>query len=85
VDEEIEKRVQILISRGELAAEEGRRLRQKLLTLPSQDPRGAWPDDEDLARALAERGMPTRDDLERLLKQLDALSTQLDEIAEHKD
>ena len=85
VDEEIEKRVQALIGRGELAAEEGRRLRQKLISLPSQSPRGAWPDHEELARALAQQGVPTREDLRGLLEQLEALSTQLDEIAEHKN
>jgi hypothetical protein len=29
--------------------------------------------------------VPTREDLQRLLEQLEALSTQLDEIAQHKD
>jgi polyhydroxyalkanoate synthesis repressor PhaR len=80
VDEEIEDRVQTLISRGELAAEEGRRLRQKLLALPTQNPRAPWPNDEDLAQALAKRGVPTREDLQRVLSQLDELAAQLDQI-----
>jgi polyhydroxyalkanoate synthesis repressor PhaR len=82
VDEEIEERVQTLISRGELAAEEGRHLRQKLLTRSTQNPGAPWPDDEDLARALAERGVPTREDLQRIFDQLDELSAQLDQMAE---
>ena len=81
VDEEIEDRVQTLINRGELAAEEGRRLRQKLLAQPTQNPGGLWPGGEELARALAERGVPTREDLQRIHDQLDELSAQLDKMA----
>jgi polyhydroxyalkanoate synthesis repressor PhaR len=80
VDEEIERRLQALVSRGELASEEGRLLRKKLLDerLPTTTP---WPDEADLERALDRRGLPSKADLEQVLGQLDALATKLDELS----
>jgi polyhydroxyalkanoate synthesis repressor PhaR len=79
-DEEIEGRIQALISRGELAEEEGHRLREKLLAP------GRWPwsmptlSDRDLAQRLRERGVPTRDDLQQIVAQLEALGEKLDRL-----
>ena len=80
VDEEIERRLQTLISRGELATEEGRLLRRKLLdvSLPSSEP--SKPEEMDLERALDRRGVPTQPDLQQVLVQLDALTAKLDEL-----
>ena len=80
VDEEIERRLQALISRGELATEEGRLLRKKLLDerLPTTT---TWPDETELERALDRRGVPTQTDLEEVFGQLDALATKLDELS----
>lgn len=82
IDEEIEQRIQALVERGELAAEEGLRLRDKLLThalLPSQAPQLS---EQDLERALSRRGVPTRDDLKQLFDQLDQLATELDGVSQ---
>jgi polyhydroxyalkanoate synthesis repressor PhaR len=77
-DEEIEGRIQALITRGELAEEEGHRLREKLLA-PG---RRLWPaptlSDQDLAQRLREQGVPTQDDLQQIVAQLEALSEKLD-------
>jgi polyhydroxyalkanoate synthesis repressor PhaR len=81
VDEEIEQRLQALISRGELAAEEGHRLGDKLLGPRSQPVDVIWPSDADIERALDERGVPTQDDLQRVLEQLELLSAKLDTLA----
>jgi polyhydroxyalkanoate synthesis regulator phasin len=81
VDEEIEQRVQALISRGELAAEEGRRLREKLLAHGGQPSGTALPSDQELERLLNERGVPTHDDLQQVLDQLDILAAKLDRVA----
>ena len=80
VDEEIERRLQALISRGELATEEGHLLRKKLLdqNLPPTDI--PWPAEVDLERALDRRGVPTHDDLQQVFVQLDALTSKLDEL-----
>lgn len=80
VDEEIEQRVQALISRGELAAEEGRRLREKLLKQETRPANAALPNEQELERMLSERGVPTQDDLQQILDQLDALTAKLDEV-----
>jgi polyhydroxyalkanoate synthesis repressor PhaR len=81
VDEEIERRVQSLINRGELAAEEGLHLRDKLVSqgyLPSLARR---PTEQDLERMLSKQDVPTHDDLQQILAQLDELTTKLDQIA----
>ena len=80
VDEEIERRVQSLISRGELAAEEGLHLRDKLLSqgyLPSVARR---PTEQDLERVLSKQGVPTHDDLQQIMEQLDALAARLNQL-----
>jgi polyhydroxyalkanoate synthesis repressor PhaR len=80
VDEEIERRLQTLINRGELATEEGLFLRKKLLdqNLPPTDI--PWPAEVDLERALDRRGVPTHADLQQVFMQLDALTTKLDDL-----
>jgi polyhydroxyalkanoate synthesis repressor PhaR len=80
VDEEIERRLQSLISRGELATEEGLRLRDKLLRQNEVSPETRWPNEEDLERVLDERGVPSQQDLQQILVQLETLASKLDEI-----
>jgi len=78
VDREIERRVRVLINRGELDRREGLRLRDKLLAL-SRGPAGmAWSSEQSLERVLARWGVPTRDDFQQLIEQLEVLETQLD-------
>jgi polyhydroxyalkanoate synthesis repressor PhaR len=85
VDEEIERRIQTLISGGEVAAEEGLRLRDKLLAQGQWLSGATWLREEDLERALEERGVPTRQEFEQLSEQLDALGRELDSLAERSD
>ena len=80
VDEEIERRLQSLISRGELAAEEGLRLRDKLLRPGEGSSESRWPSEEDLERVLDERGVPRQQDLQQVLVQLEVLAAKLDEV-----
>ena len=80
VDEEIERRLQALVSRGELAAEEGRRLRDKLLAQSHQLSAIDFPAEQALERALQKRGVPTQDDLNKVLEQLEALADSLDQL-----
>ncbi|GAB4548770.1 MAG: polyhydroxyalkanoate synthesis regulator DNA-binding domain-containing protein [Anaerolineae bacterium] len=80
VDEVIEQRLQDLLKRGELAEEEFRRLRDRLLSgefplLPRPEPRG-----EDLVQALVQRGLPSRGDFEKLNHQVEALLDKLDAL-----
>jgi polyhydroxyalkanoate synthesis repressor PhaR len=76
VDEEIEARVDRLVAAGELAAEEGGRLAQKLVGLGRVSRSEPARAEEALARALARHRLPTRDDVDRL-------SALLDELAGH--
>lgn len=80
VDEEIEQRVQALIGRGELAAEDGRRLRDRLLALGHRQPERQWPSEEDVEEVLAKRGVPRREDLRQILEQLEELASKLDNV-----
>lgn len=76
VDEEIEKRLQDLVNRGELAGEEGARLRNKLLG------RGPSLGQVDLEEFVHNRGIPTRDEIRQLEDKLDAVARQLERIAQ---
>jgi polyhydroxyalkanoate synthesis repressor PhaR len=80
IDEEIENRIDRLIKQGELAEDEARRWRDKLLsdeetTLPAPDL-----DEDEFQRLLDERGIPTRRELESLTEQLDDLVSKLDSL-----
>lgn len=80
VDEEIDRRLQFLISKGDLGKEDGLRLREKLLS-PAMGVREA-DDNEgpDLEQLLTAHGVPTRDELERLHAQIEQLSSKLDSM-----
>jgi polyhydroxyalkanoate synthesis repressor PhaR len=82
VDEEIERRVRSLVNQGELAEGEGRRLVEKLVSESRElrvEPR---PDEEHLEKLLAERGVPTREDFQQLVEQLDVLAAKLQELSQ---
>lgn len=84
VDSEIERRMKDMISRGELAREEGTRLLEKLLSYSQQGGNSAEDppatDAEAVQRALDERDVPNRSEIEKLMDQLDTLAAKLDEI-----
>lgn len=84
VDEEIDRRVQDLISKGELAREEGLRLREKLLSPMAAASDTAVPSQAELERILADHGVPTREELERLHAQIEALSTKLEGVIDQQ-
>lgn len=73
VDDEIERRLQTLINRGELAREEGTRLRNKLLNRES----GV---EEEIEHALTARGVPRKEEIQRLNQQIETLATKLDAL-----
>jgi polyhydroxyalkanoate synthesis repressor PhaR len=80
VDEEIERRIQALVNQGELAAEQGSLLLNQLLAQGQQFRKALWPTEQDLERLLAKRGVPSSDDLQRIVEQLEALAAKLDAI-----
>lgn len=80
VDQEIEKRITTLIDMGELTAEEGQNLLDKLLAVRDRSHADNIPSDEELERLLEKHGVPTEEDLRELNKRLDELVAKLDEI-----
>lgn len=81
VDEEIEHRLQSLIGRGELAADEGRRLRAQLMARSQVRPARLVPSEADLKEALARREIPTQEDLQCILGQLEILEDKLERVS----
>lgn len=82
VDEEILARIEHLIAAGELAAEEGGRLAQKLLAFGAAGHAEALPPEAALERALAAQRLPSRDDVARLSELLDGLAARVDRLQE---
>lgn len=81
VDEEIDHRVRALINRGELEEEEGLSLLEKLISQGRKDAEAhPFISEERLQEALAERGVPNREDVAELETQLELLSKKLDEM-----
>ncbi|MCP4427988.1 MAG: hypothetical protein GY803_26175 [Chloroflexi bacterium] len=77
VDDEIERRLQTLISRGELAKEEGLQLRNKLLNLGRRTHNA---DESDIEQALETQGIPKQEEIQQLSHQIESLSAKLDEL-----
>ncbi|MCA9933797.1 MAG: pesticidal protein Cry15Aa [Ardenticatenaceae bacterium] len=80
VDEEIERRINHLIKQGEMAEEEGRRMIEKLATQSSHFLPKPHLTEKDIEQYLADRGVPTRDDLQSLSTQLDTLASALETL-----
>lgn len=81
IDSEIDQRIQHLISRGELAEEEARRWREKLLVFGiREDTQSSFIDPDSLARLLEERGVPSREEIHLLTEKLAALTSQIEDL-----
>ena len=80
VEEEIDRRLQALIGRGELAREEGVRLRDKLIGESWHNLRGRIPNSADLESMLTKRNIPLNDDLKSLFSQFDSISDRINEL-----
>ena len=82
VDEEIERRLQYLVNKGELASEEGMRLRDRLIDL---SPLAIASQESKLESLLKKRGIPSRDELDELNDQIEEVATKLDALLENMD
>lgn len=74
LDSEIERRMQILIERGEISAKQGSSILEKLLAV---HPASRSPAELKIERALEKRGTPTRSEIQMLSEQINALSQEL--------
>ena len=85
VDEEIKRRIHTLVRRGEIAEADGRRLLDKLLELGANTLYTQMlPGEKEVEAVLEKRLIPTRQDLERVIAQLDALSSELEQLSNKK-
>ncbi len=77
VDDEIERRLQTLISRGELAKEEGLQLRSKLLSISRWSQQ---PEEEKSTPAEKTPAVPRQEEIQQLSHQIESLSAKLDSL-----
>ena len=77
VDQEIARRLEVLVAHGELTPEEGARLRDRLLA-EGQLAETEWPIEQAVQQVLIERGVPTRDQFQRLAEQIEQLAMQIE-------
>jgi polyhydroxyalkanoate synthesis repressor PhaR len=80
IDVEIERRIEQLIRQGELAEEEARRWRDKLIPQDERNTRETEVDEVQFQRLLDEHGVPTRTELDRLSEQIELLVNKLDDL-----
>jgi polyhydroxyalkanoate synthesis repressor PhaR len=80
VDEEIERRLALLVSGGELTEAEGERLRVLLLAGGQESLEAIHPPEHMLASFRNRYGIPSRADLRTLSEQIDALTQQIDAL-----
>lgn len=80
VDEEIQRRVERLVSLGELAEDEGLRLAQRLLAQGSEQAEGPVFSEAALERQLQARRVPTRADLQALSDLVGQLTAEVEAL-----
>jgi polyhydroxyalkanoate synthesis repressor PhaR len=87
VDQEIARRLQILVDRGEIELKDSREMRRKLLNINRETRDVDVLTEDELARLLNQHGVPTRDEVNQLNKQLDELVSKLEKLGskESKD
>ncbi len=84
VDQEIARRLQILVDRGELEINESREMRRKLLNVDRGTDEIEILTEDELTRLLSEQGIPTRDEVNKLNSQLDELVAKLERMDSKK-
>lgn len=84
VDEEIEKRLQALVERGEMAKDEAIGLSEKLLAAGREKGKEMIPGQQRLERLLSVRGVPSREEVEELTSQIETLSAKIDSLIDEK-
>ena len=85
VDEEIEKRLQALVERGEMAKEEALALSEKLLAVGQEKGKDLLPGQQRLEKLLTVRGVPSREEVEDLTSQIESLSAKIDTLIDEKE
>jgi polyhydroxyalkanoate synthesis repressor PhaR len=76
---ELEQRIRSLVARGQMSAAEGTQLAAALATAATSPTQDESLNETALRALLAERGVPTRQDLQTLADQLDNVASNLDQ------
>ena len=84
VDEEIEKRLQVLVERGEMARDEAIALSEKLMAAGQEKGKEMISGQQRLERLLSVRGVPSREEVEELTSQIESLSAKIDSLIDEK-
>ncbi len=85
VDEEIEKRLQALVERGEMAKDEALAMGEKLMNAGQEKSKELLPGQQRLEKLLTVRGVPSREEVEGLTNQIESLSAKIDSLIEEKE
>jgi len=85
VDQEIGRRIELLVDQGEMSQEEGQEIRDKLLQAGRRPEGASVPSEAELELVLSRRGIPSRDELEQLNARLDELVAKIDQISQEDD
>jgi polyhydroxyalkanoate synthesis repressor PhaR len=85
VDDEIDRRLETLVKRGEMAEQEARALAEQLTTRGKRAAQAGQAAASELQEAITGRGTPTREDLAQLNAQLDALLAALDTLETNRN
>ena len=80
VDEEINRRIQALITQGEFDEQFGQRLKDKLLAANPLSREKSELNEVDLSYLLQKHGVPTQDDVSRLIAQIETLTARIEEM-----
>jgi polyhydroxyalkanoate synthesis repressor PhaR len=80
VNMEIERRVNELVKRGDLTEETGDYLRNQLVKLDIEDYDNAMTIDESVMKAVEERGIPSKNDLQQLISMIDELTEKVEQM-----
>jgi len=86
VDDEIKRRVNGLVTQGELLESEGQRWLEKLVSSAGrQTPTEGTIDDQELERLLRQYNLPDKSEVENIADQLESLSEKLDQLIKSEE
>jgi len=84
VDDEIERRLDVLVEQGDLTPEQAARLGEQLVEAGRPKTEGAQNLDRTLKQILNEHAIPSRRDYDKLIAQLDILTQRVEELTQSK-
>ena len=84
VEDEIERRIDILVTSGEMTVEDGLRLRDQLVDAGRLRHEGSSIFERTIGKVISERGLPSRSDYYKLVEQLELLTRQVETLSENR-